>query len=44
MVGKRGTMSNKESEREEATAPEFKSLVGKTKLVDGMDPNEMIGY
>jgi hypothetical protein len=34
-------MSNKESEREEATAPEFKSLVGKNSL---MDSNELIGY
>jgi hypothetical protein len=41
MVEEQGTMSNKESEREEATAPEFKSLVGKNSL---MDPNEMIGY
>jgi hypothetical protein len=41
MVEKRETMSNKESEREEATAPEFKSLVEKNSL---MDPNEMIGY
>jgi hypothetical protein len=41
MVGKQGTMSNKESEREETTAPEFKSLVEKNSL---MDPNGMIGY